>query len=170
MSTHINMGTGSIWVRCHKKLLTTKFFHLILILKTQPFTKSKIEYLSFGCEGHWQYSQISIDRISLQSTKTVPDIHFRHSSSLWLLLGSQVPTSVLCLQKFYCICARVSLKEGKGRVFGICSPTWTKASIIPWWTWTSLLKSWTCLTWPPTRWACCCSGWEGAGTPEVEQL
>ena len=59
MSTHINMGTGSIWVCCHKKLLKTKFCHLILILKTQPFTKSKIEYLSFGCEGHWQYSQIS---------------------------------------------------------------------------------------------------------------
>ena len=113
MSTHINMGTGSIWVRCHRKLLKTKFFHLILILKTKPFTKSKIEYLSFGCEGHWQYSQISIDRISLQSTKTVPDIHFRHSSSLWLFWGSQVPTSVLCLQKFFCTCARVSLKEGE---------------------------------------------------------
>ena len=96
-----------------------KFFHLILILKTQPFTKSKIEYLSFGCEGHCHYSQISIDRISLQSTKTVPDIHFRHSSILWLLLGSEVPTSVLCLQKFFCTCARGSLKEGeKGETLG----------------------------------------------------
>ena len=160
MSTHINMGTGSIWVRCHRKLLKTKFFHLILILKTQPFTKSKIEYLSFGCEGHWQYFQISYRSIEYHCN--LPKLSLTYifvtqvtCGSFWGLRSRRL----LCLQKFFCTCARVSLKEGKGRVFGICSLT-------------SLLRNltWTCLTWPPTRWACCCSGWEGAGTPEVKQL
>ena len=114
MSTHINMGTGSIWVRCHRKLLKTKFFHLILILKTKPFTKSKIEYLSFGCEGHWQYFQISYR--STEYHCNLPKLSLTYIFVTQVVCGSfWGPRSrrLLCLQKFFCTCARGSLKEGE---------------------------------------------------------
>ena len=118
MSTHINMGTGSIWVRCHRKLLKTKFFHLILILKTQPFTKSKIEYLSFGCEGHWQYFQISYRSIEYHCN--LPKLSLTYIFVTQVVCGScwgqRSPRSrrvfYVC-KSFFCTCARVSLKEGE---------------------------------------------------------
>ena len=122
MSTHINMGTGSIWDRCHRKLLKTKFFHLILILKTQPFTKSKIEYLSFGCEGHWQYFQISYRSIEYHCN--LPKLSLTYIFVTQVVRGSfwgpdEVPTSVLCLQKFFLhLCKSFTHRGGKGESLG----------------------------------------------------
>ena len=130
MSTHINMGTGSIWVRCHRKLLMTKFFHLILILKTQPFTKSKIEYLSFGCEGHWQYFQISYRSIEYHCN--LPKLSLTYIFVTQVVCGScWGPRSrrvfYVC-KSFFALVQEFHSKRGKRRVFGICSLTWTKAS------------------------------------------
>ena len=172
MSTHINMGTGLIWVRCHAKLLMTKFFHLILILKTQPFTKSKIEYLSFGCEGHWQYFQISYRSIEYHCN--LPKLSLTYifvtevfCGSCWGPLSRRV--FYVC-KSFFCTCAKFSLKEGERASLWDLLTDLDKSSHHSLVDLKSLLKTWTCLTWPLTRWAYCCSGWEGVSTPEVEQL
>ena len=93
----------------------TKFFHLILILKTQPFTKSSIEYLSFGCEGHWQYFQISYRSIEYHCN--LPKLSLTYifvtqvaCGSCW---GPRFRRVFYVCKSFFCTCARFSLKEGE---------------------------------------------------------
>ena len=118
MSTHINMGTGLIWVRCHAKLLMTKFFHLILILKTQPFTKSKIEYLSFGCEGHWQYFQISYRSIEYHCN--LPKLSLTYIFVTQVVCGSfWGPDECFMFAKvFLHLCKSFTQRGGKGESLG----------------------------------------------------
>ena len=102
----------------------TKFFHLILILKTQPFTKSKIEYLSFGCEGHWQYSQISYRSIEYHCN--LPKLSLIYIFVTQVVCG---PHECFMFAKvFSALVQDFHSKRGKRRVFGIWSLTWKKAS------------------------------------------